>query len=99
MNSISSISLLSMNAAQTSMSASAFNMANLGVEAFRREQVQQSTVEPAGVTATVDQAAAPGEDMVTDMVGLLKAKNSFLANLTVFKTSANMAGTLLDALA
>ena len=33
------------------------------------------------------------------IVGLLHAKNSFLANLAVFKTSANMTGTLLDALA
>ncbi|MEP6873726.1 MAG: flagellar basal body rod protein [Burkholderiales bacterium] len=95
---MSSVSLSGMNAAQTAMSASAFNIANLGVDGFRREQVQQSTVSPAGVTATVDQAAAPGEGMVTDMVGLLEAKNAFLANLAVFKTSARMTGTLLDAL-
>ncbi len=96
MTSIPSISLSGMNAAQTSMSASAFNIANLGVNGFRREQVQQSTVSPAGVTATIGRAAAPGDDMATDLVGLLQAKNFFLANLAVFKTSANTSGTLLD---
>ena len=96
MNSIAPISLAGMNAAQTSMSASAFNIANLGVDGFRREQVRQSTVSTVGVTATVGQAVAPGDDMVTDMVGLLQAKNSFLANLAVFKASAKMTGTLLD---
>lgn len=33
---------------------------------------------------------------VTDMVDLLQAKNAFLANLAVFKTSSRMAGTLLS---
>jgi hypothetical protein len=32
------------------------------------------------------------------MVGLLQAKNSFLANLAVFKTGDRMTGSLLDAL-
>lgn len=80
------------------MSASAFNIANLGVDGLRREQVQQTAQSPAGATATVGRAAAPGEDMVTDIVGLLQAKNSFLANLAVFKTGARMTGTLLDTL-
>jgi flagellar basal body rod protein FlgC len=80
MNSISSISPSGMNAAQTSMSASAFNIANRGVDGFRRELVQKST------------------DRVSDIVGLLHAKNSFLANLAVFKTSVKMTGTLLDTL-
>ena len=98
MNSISSTSLSGMNAAQTSMSASALNIANPGVDGFRRELVQQSTDSPAGVVATAGQARARGEDRVTDIVGLLHAKNSFLANLAVFKTSVKMTGTLLDTL-
>ena len=98
MTSLSSISLSGMNAAQTSMSASASNIANLGVDGFRRQQVVQSTDSSAGVSTTVIQANTPGEDIATDMVGLLQAKNAFLANLAIFKTSAQMSGTLLDTL-
>jgi flagellar basal body rod protein FlgC len=98
MNSISSISLSGMNAAQTSMSASAFNIANPGIDGSRREQVQQSTVSPAGITANVGHAVRTGDDSVTDMVGMLQAKNAFLANLAVFKTGAGMTGTLLATL-
>ena len=97
MSSISSISLSGMNAAQTALSASAFNIANLGTDGFRRQQVEQTSVAPAGVNATVGQASVPGDAMVTDMVDMLQANNAFLANLAVFKTSAKMAGTLLDA--
>jgi len=96
MTSISSISLSGMNAAQTALSASAFNIANLGTDDFRRQRVEQtSTVQP-GVSATLGQAAVPGDAMVTDLVDMLQAKNAFLANLAVFKTSAKLAGTLLD---
>lgn len=87
-----------MNAAQTALSASAFNIANLGTDGFRRQQVEPTPVVPSGVSATLSQAAAPGDAMVTDLVDMLQAKNAFLANLAVFKTSAKLAGTLLDAI-
>jgi flagellar hook protein FlgE len=96
MSSISSIRLSGMNAAQTALSASAFNIANLGTDSFRRQQVEQASVVPAGVSAALGQAAVPGDAMVTDFVDMLQAKNAFLANLAVFKTSAKLAGTLLD---
>ena len=96
MSSVSSISLSGMNAAQTALSASAFNIANLGTDGFCRQQVEQTSVAPAGVSATLGQAAVPGNAIVTDLVDMLQAKNAFLANLAVFKTSAKLAGTLLD---
>lgn len=71
MSSISSISLSGMNAAQTALSASAFNIANLGTDGFRRQQVEQTSVAPAGVNATVGQASVPGDAMATDMVDML----------------------------
>jgi hypothetical protein len=40
--------------------------------------------------------AQEGASLETDMVAQLQAKNSFLANLAVFKTSNAMAGVLLD---
>lgn len=98
MTSILSTSLSGINAAQLSMSASATNIANLGVDGFRREQVQLSAAAPAGVTATVGQAASPGEDLVADVVGLLQGKNAMLANLAVFKSAARTTGSLLDIL-
>ena len=85
-----------MNAAQTLLSASAFNIANLGTEGFWRQRVEQTSVAPAGVSTAIHTAAAPGEDLATDMVSMLQAKNSFLANLAVFKTSSRIAGALLS---
>jgi flagellar basal body rod protein FlgG len=96
MSSVSSISLSGMNAARTALSASAFNIANLGADGFRRQQVELTSVAPAGVSATLGQAAVPGDAMVTDLLDMLQANSAFLANLAVFKTSANMAGTLLN---
>ena len=97
MSSISAISLSGMNVAQTALDASAHNIANLATRGFRREQVAQATTSSGGVTATLTQASAPGNATETDMVGQLVAKNSFLANLAVFRTSDKMLGALLDA--
>ena len=99
MTSILSTSLSGINAAQISMSASATNIANLGVDGFRREQVQLEAAAPAGVTATVSQAATPGEDLAADVVGLLQGKNAMLANLAVFRSASRTTGALLDVLA
>jgi flagellar hook protein FlgE len=96
MSPIASISLSGMNAAQTALSASAFNIANLGTDGFRRQHVEQTSLAPAGVSTTLRTAAVPSEDLATDLVGMLQAKNSFLANLAVFKTSSQMAGALLN---
>ena len=41
-------------------------------------------------------ASVEGSSLESDMVGQLQAKNSFLANLAVFKTSDKMTGALLD---
>ena len=98
MSSISSISLSGMRAAQTSLSVSAFNVANLGTDGFRRQQVERTATAPAGVSTTLGRASAPGDAIATDLVGMLQAKNAFLANLSIFKASAQMAGTLLDTL-
>ena len=94
--SISAISLSGMNAAQSALSVSAHNIANLGTAGFRRQEVRQTAVESGGVSTDVRAAAEPGEAMAADMVGLLQAKNSFLANLAVFRRGDAMTGALLD---
>ena len=95
-SSISAISLSGMNAAQSALGVSAHNIANLGTPNFRRQQVQQVAAASGGVTTQVGQAAEPGESLATDVVDMLQAKNAFLANLSVFRTSDRMTGALLD---
>lgn len=99
MNSISSIALSGLGAAQTSLNVSAHNIANLPTEGFRRQQVQYTEQAGGGVKTQVTQAAEEGSSLETDVVQQLQAKNAFLANLAVFKTSNKMAGALVDTLA
>jgi flagellar basal body rod protein FlgG len=96
MVSISSVALSGMNAAQTTLNASAHNISNLNTEGFRRQEVVQTPEANGGVSTTVTTARTPGSALETDVVTQLQAKNAFLANLAVFKTSDKMAGALLD---
>jgi len=96
MGPVSSIALSGMNAAQASLGSSAHNIANLGTPAFRREEVQQRTAAAGGVSTTVTRAALPGNDLERDVVSQLSARNAFLANLAVFRTSNEMTSTLLS---
>lgn len=96
MNSIPSIALSGMNAAQDQMNNAAHNIANANTQGFRRREVRQQEVPEGGVSTTVDVAAGPGESLATDLVGLLQGKNAFLANLSVFRTHSRMLGNLLD---
>ena len=96
MTSISSTTLSGMNAAQALLSSSAHNVANVNTANFRRQQVAQSEQASGGVTTTITKASAEGPALEDDMVTQLQAKNAFLANLRVFKTSDAMAGSLLD---
>jgi len=91
-----SIALSGMNAAQTSLQTSAHNIANLGTDGFRRQRMEQSTSAWGGVETSVSRSSQAGNSLETDVVDELQARNSFLANLAVFKTSDRMTGTLLD---
>ena len=95
MGPVSSIALSGMGAAQASLGASAHNIANLGTQAFRREEVRQHTAAAGGVSTTVTRAALHGNDPLRDVVSQLSARNAFLANLAVFRTSSEIASTLL----
>jgi len=94
-SSISAISLSGMNAAQSALGVSAHNIANLGTANFRRQQLEQTAAPSGGVTTQVRQTAEPGESLAADMIDMLQAKNAFLANLSVFRTSDRMTGALL----
>jgi flagellar hook protein FlgE len=96
MNVNSSVSLSGMNAAQMRLQATAHNIANLETQGFNRQEVTQSTQAAGGTSAMVANAAGSGSALETDMVQQLQAKNAFLANLSVFKTSNAVLGTLLN---
>ena len=96
MNALSSIALSGLNAAQTQLDASANNIANLSSTDYHRELVSQTEQPGGGVGTQVSRAAQPGDALEQDVVGQLMAKNSFMANLAVFKTSVRLTGTLLN---
>lgn len=97
MVSISSTALSGMQAAQTKLNAAAHNIANTNTEKFHRQEAVNKERAQGGVTAQVRQARQEGAEPETDMVEQLQAKNAFLMNLSVFKSSDKMAGALLDA--
>ena len=96
MASIASIALSGLNAAQTRLQASANNVANLATPGYRRQEAVQTPQSGGGVQTRVERAEAVGPSLEADAIAQLQAKNSFLANLAVFKTSNRMAGALLD---
>ncbi|MBP6007054.1 MAG: flagellar basal body rod protein [Rhodoferax sp.] len=96
MASLTSISLSGMSAAQTQLGVAAHNVANANTPNFKRQQVNLSAQSQGGVVAEVSSTAAPGADLVTDVVSQLQAKHAFIANLAVFKTQDKLAGSLLD---
>jgi flagellar hook protein FlgE len=96
MTTVSSIALSGMHAAQTALDTSAHNVANSSTPAFRRQQVTQTEQKDGGVATSLDRSTTEGPALETDMVTQLQAKNAFLANLAVFKTSNQMTGALLD---
>jgi flagellar hook-associated protein FlgK len=97
MLSTSAIALSGMNAAQTGMQVSAHNIANLNTDGFRRQQMAQASAPGGGVSVSLSQAAESGSSLEADAVDLMQQKNSFLANLSVFRSSDRMLGSLLDA--
>jgi flagellar basal body rod protein FlgG len=98
MQSTSAAALLGMSAAQTRLQASARNIANLSAEGFPRERVSPTAALSGGAGASLAQPSASRNSLEMDVVGLLRARNSFLANLAVFRTDNRMTGSLLDAL-
>lgn len=93
---LSSTSLSGMRVAQAALGASAHNIANLATPGLRRAGLAVSDSAAGGATAAPIRAAQARHAIETDMVDQLMAKNLFLANLAVFKTSDQLLGTLLD---
>lgn len=91
-----SIALTGLHAAQMSLDVAGSNIANQETPGYRRREVVRTEQAGGGVSTDVTRASVEGSALETDLVGLLQAKNAFLSNLAVFKTSSQMTGTLLD---
>jgi flagellar hook protein FlgE len=96
MNSISSIAMSGLNAAQFRLDAAANNIANLQTPDFRRQQVVAEALPEGGVTSSVRQADEAGENLAEDIVQTMVAAYSFKANLRVLQTETRLVGTWLD---
>ena len=96
MNSLSSIALSGMQAAQAGLQASAHNVANLQTEGFHRQETVQSERPGGGVDTDMRRATLEGSALESDVVAQLQAKNAFLVNLAVFRTADRLAGMWLD---
>jgi flagellar hook protein FlgE len=97
MSIMSSTALGGIQAALAAIDAAGHNIANQATPGFKRQLASTDSTATGGVTARIDQAPRAGTALETDMVDQLVAKNQFLANLAVFKTSDQLMGTLLDA--
>ncbi|HJW12663.1 MAG TPA: flagellar basal body protein [Albitalea sp.] len=96
MNSISSIAQSGMNAALVRLDAAANNIANLQTPGYRREQVAQQEQAQGGVSASIERAPQPGENLAEDIVQQMAASYAFKANLRTIQTQDVMMGALLD---
>ena len=96
MNSISSIAMSGLNAAQFRLDAAANNIANAQTPGFRRQQTVAEALPEGGVTSSVRQADGAGENLADDIVQTMVAAYSFKANLRVLQTESGLLGSLLD---
>jgi flagellar hook protein FlgE len=96
MTSIPHMALTGLNASLAQLGAAAHNIANANTQGFQRQEAK-ATADPAGgVVFTMTQASIAGRSLERDVVSQLVAKNAFMANLAVFRTADDMAGTLLS---
>jgi flagellar hook protein FlgE len=96
MASIQSTALSGLGAAQTQLEVAAGNIANAQTPGYQRRAVVQTPQPQGGVSTQVLPSAQPAAALEVDLVSQLQAKNAFLANLAVFKTSNAMAGAFLN---
>ncbi|HEY2976887.1 MAG TPA: flagellar basal body rod protein [Burkholderiaceae bacterium] len=99
MNSISSIALSGLQAAQLRASSAGHNIANAMTPGFRRQVVAQQAVDSGGVATTIARSPVVGDALAEDLVTLKLSEHLFAANLKVLRTQDRMLGTLLDEVA
>lgn len=92
------VSLSGINTAQTRLDVAANNIANLSTDNFTRKEVVQADLPAGGArVAEVRSAAQPGSNLEADMVEQLQARNTYMTNLSVFKSNNDLLmGTIID---
>jgi len=96
MTSIPRIALTGLNASLAQLGSAAHNTANANTQGFHRQEVELAADPEGGVAFTTTQAPIAGSSLERDVLSQLVAKNAFMANLAVFRTADDMAGTLLS---
>ncbi len=87
-----------MYTAQARLDVAANNIANLGTDGFTRKEVVQADLPEGGAkVADIRSAAQSGNNLEADMVEQIKARNTYMTNLSVFKSNNDMLmGTIID---
>lgn len=96
MNSIASIALSGLQAAQQRAGSAGHNIANALTPGFRRQVVAQQAVEGGGVATSIERSPVVGDALADDLVALKLSEHLFAANMNVLRTQDRMLGTLLD---
>lgn len=112
MSSLTSIAQSGLQAAQARLGAAASNVANAQTLGYRRQTVEAQavgaptgrmggaagagTAAGQGVAVRTGQASQPGSNLVQDVVAQVSARQAFVANLGVLKTSSDTLGSLLS---
>ncbi len=91
-------SLSGMNVAQTRLDVAANNVANIGADGYARKEVLQANLPEGGTkVAGIRSSGQAGSNLEADMVEQLKARNTYMTNLSVFKSNNDMLmGTIID---
>ncbi len=98
MNSVTSTALSGLQAAQSRLQVAAHDIASTATQDPQVQAAAAFTAPTSGATRPeVILAVAPGTSIESSLVGLLQAKQSFMANLSVFGVGDSMLGSLLDA--
>ena len=96
MNSIRSVALSGLQAAQQQLAVAANNVANADTPGFHRQRLEQQAVPGGGTATLVPRESQVGGNLVQDLVEQKMALYSFKANLQVLRADAQMQNALLD---
>jgi flagellar hook-associated protein FlgK len=97
MNSLASIALSGLQAAQLRAGSAGHNIANAATPGFHRQQVAQQALPGGGVATQLERSAVEGGSLADDLVALKMSEHLYTANLQVLRTHDRLLGTLLDA--
>jgi flagellar hook-associated protein FlgK len=96
MNSVWSIGVSGMRAAQQRMDLAGHHIAHVATPGLPRLQVVQHAQDGGGVRIQLAQAEGPGQGLAADLVELRQAQQLFTANLRTVQAADDRLGRVLD---